>query len=295
MKSENETILYLKESAKNVRLTSRERRSISESIIRSPYVFRSYFWTTQRMVTALAVFVVFIAGTGASYAAGNSLPGDALYGFKVNVSEEVISLIAISPDAKVKAETNRAEERLAEAEILTVKGQLTEKNKTIIRDNLKKHTDNVKQNIVILATDKKQEAKEAIEEFKASLEKHETKLENLSSTLATSSSTDIEASSTDKAHLGEIISSVIEAKAEIENVEKDIEATSTEDDKGKNDNASTTDENTSDGTDGDKATSTVVIHGTSTFIIHKEFSNGLKSEESFSTSTAGINLRKRPI
>ncbi len=74
------------------------------------------------------IIAILLAG-GVSVASNNALPGDALYGVKVNVNENIREAFAFSDEAKAKAAENHAEERLEEAEKLSADGKLNEEVK----------------------------------------------------------------------------------------------------------------------------------------------------------------------
>ncbi len=233
MNQDNEIISYFKRAAQSVRLTLAERDHIKNHIIFSPYLFHSTFWTYKRLVSVVAVLALIITSGGTSFAAASSLPGDTLYGVKVNVNEEVQSIIAISPDAKVKVAADRVKERLNEADKLSARGDLTPAKQAIIKTNIKRHTEALKANIAAITSDDEktdvQEANQVIDDLKTSLDEHEVSLESqsnldASTTVAVSSKSDTKvATSTSNDKLGDIISGVIEAKAEIETLQKSLD------------------------------------------------------------------------
>jgi hypothetical protein len=277
---DNIIISNFKKSALNARLSNYERNHIRDHIIESPYMYSSHFWSYRKLVGVVAILTLLITGGGASLAASNSLPGEKLYVLKVHVNEEVKELIAISPDAKVKVAAERVKERLEEAEKLSMSGKLNTETKVIIKNNIKKHTDKVKDNVNTITAENKSpvSATKVIDELKISLDQHEAALEIISLS-------SLSASSTEKENIGSIINSVIEAKAEIENVKKSIEATSTT--KGgetkDNKNASTTSENTLNAS---TTMATDTNTGSSTpIILESSASSTIKIEKRKSTST----------
>jgi len=72
----------------------------------------------------IVIAIIILLGGGASFAAENVLPGDALYPVKVSVNEEVKSAFSFSSEAKAMYEIRRAEKRLLEAEKLAAMGRL---------------------------------------------------------------------------------------------------------------------------------------------------------------------------
>lgn len=87
--------------------------------------------------TGLLVGVFMVTGGGAmAYAAQDSLPGDILYGVKINVNERVESALAISIEAEGEVVALHAERRLQEAAILVSQGRLTEQLNKNVEDLL---------------------------------------------------------------------------------------------------------------------------------------------------------------
>lgn len=74
---------------------------------------------------SLALALILTIGVSTSYAAEGALPGDPLYAFKVNVNEPIEGSLALSASSKVAWQVELANRRLAEAEKLAVKGELT--------------------------------------------------------------------------------------------------------------------------------------------------------------------------
>ncbi len=98
----------------------------------------------QFLRVAFAVLVlVIVAGTSASYAAADALPGDALYPFKVHVNEAVQSALTFAPQAKAQLEIDRAELRLEEADQLVLLNRLTGSAKQAVEDNFDRHAQNI--------------------------------------------------------------------------------------------------------------------------------------------------------
>lgn len=232
MNQEDKTISTFRRDANNVRLSVAEKEDIKNHIIFSPYLFHSTFFTYKNLVAIAAIIALIISGGGTSFAAASSLPGDALYGVKINVNEEVKSLIAIGPDAKTKVEANRVKERLNEAEELSAKGKLTTRNQAIIKQNIKKHTTTLKQNVAILASEKKtEEATHVIDDLKNSLDQHEAALHDISNAGITKKAmaTSTGEISSESDHIDDIINTVMETKAEINTLKDALDDSSKSD------------------------------------------------------------------
>lgn len=83
------------------------------------------FLLLARMPMMAAALVLAVLGGGSALAEG-SVPGDVLYPVKIGVTEPARSLIAFTQVDKIEWETERAERRLAEAELLAASGELDE-------------------------------------------------------------------------------------------------------------------------------------------------------------------------
>jgi hypothetical protein len=92
---------------------------------------------------AIALVIAAALGGGTAAAAQASLPGDALWGFKVHVNERLAGALAASDQAHADWDLNTIKIRLAEAESLSAKGQLSTDAQADIAANLKLHAANI--------------------------------------------------------------------------------------------------------------------------------------------------------
>ena len=76
------------------------------------------------MVTLFIVLAVALSG-GVSLVAESSVPGDALYGVKTHVNENIRSVVTTTAEADAQWEADLAERRLKEIETLSLRGELT--------------------------------------------------------------------------------------------------------------------------------------------------------------------------
>ena len=136
---------------KKISLSKEEKSSIRNILIsyskKSPYysertsygrLFNFAFVANRKVLISAFVILLLILGTGTSYAAEGSLPGDMLYSIKVNVNEKIASLKAITPEAKAKFNTKIIKKRLEEADKLASGGKLNESTKDKIVKGLEK-------------------------------------------------------------------------------------------------------------------------------------------------------------
>ncbi len=100
---------------------------------------RASVWSlfAPKFAYAMAAFVLLLgSGVGTVLASEKSLPGEALYTVKVNVAEEIRSVLTFTPEDKAAWETTRVERRLSEIKTLLEDGEAIEK--TVI-ENVESH------------------------------------------------------------------------------------------------------------------------------------------------------------
>jgi|GEM_PF-951268 len=101
---------------------------------------------------AIILMIALLLGGGTSYAAESALPGDALYGVKVNLNENVRSALAVSPKAEATLQTELATRRLEEAEELAEKGKLTSALRSDIVKRFQKSSERAKTELTKMNT-----------------------------------------------------------------------------------------------------------------------------------------------
>ncbi|TSC70800.1 MAG: fatty acid desaturase 2-like [Parcubacteria group bacterium Gr01-1014_46] len=89
------------------------------------------------IMPALVLLLVFL-GTGTSYYAQSSLPGDTLYGVKTGINENVESLLAMTPESQADVNLKQVSARLDEVEALSSSGSLTEVQTVTVQNNFSK-------------------------------------------------------------------------------------------------------------------------------------------------------------
>lgn len=120
----------------------------------------------------LLIIALLLGGT--TIAAERAVPGNALYGMKININERVAGAFAISTEADADWHARAAERRLEEAEKLAAKGKLTAEAKSEIQTNFMMHADMVQEGIAKLKADGDTEAMADVStEFAATLREHE--------------------------------------------------------------------------------------------------------------------------
>ena len=126
MKIKEEEFNKSAEILKGVRLTEAEKSAMLSNIYRteiapepspiaSPFIFSSLFMREKVMI-ALASLVLILTGGG--YAAAGSLPGDPLYGIKVNVLEPLALQLTFDETAKDEYKIELLKRRVAELQEL---------------------------------------------------------------------------------------------------------------------------------------------------------------------------------
>ena len=122
---------------------------------------------------AIALIVAAAIGGGASVAAEHSLPGEALWGFKVHVNENVRAALSTSAEARANANLEAARERLSEAQTLAAQSKLSADLGTKIETNFESRADAVAENIAKLEADGRFEvAADVAARFQAMVAQH---------------------------------------------------------------------------------------------------------------------------
>lgn len=84
---------------------------------------RLYYRKIRWMQVFASVFAMLVAGTGVSLAAQRSVPGDALYGWKIHVNERIESAFTVGKERQATLEVKRLDRRLTEFEQVNSKTQ----------------------------------------------------------------------------------------------------------------------------------------------------------------------------
>lgn len=92
-------------------------------------------------IAFVLLLAALLAGGGVTAVANDAKPGDALYGYKIAVNENVQSALAFSDAGKAKVETALANQRLSEAENVASKGTLTPEVQQQLEANFQAHAD----------------------------------------------------------------------------------------------------------------------------------------------------------
>lgn len=106
-------------------------------------------------IIAIALLIAAALGGGVSAAAQSSLPGDALWGFKTTVNENVQGAFAAGDEAKANWDISVASARLDEAQKLAAQGKLNAQAQADITANLDEHAQDVADRIAKLQADGK--------------------------------------------------------------------------------------------------------------------------------------------
>lgn len=98
------------------------------------------------------VLIITITSGSLSYAAENAVPGDVLYPMKVNVNETVRGALKKTPEDQARWEAEKAERRLKEAEMMTMRASMTDEKQAQIQERFRKHADALRTRIAEMPT-----------------------------------------------------------------------------------------------------------------------------------------------
>ncbi len=139
------------------------------SAVRSPFHF-------PHALKALAVILIVGIGGGTtlSYASEKTLPGDTLYTFKVNVSEPIRGVLAVTSEEKANHHAQLIVNRVEEAKELKETGNLTPEKTEIVKNLIEKESETfVAAAVELQAEGKDEEVAETTSVILASLTDYE--------------------------------------------------------------------------------------------------------------------------
>jgi hypothetical protein len=169
---------------KNLTLTQEEKGLLRASVARSIQISRSepkpsIFYTGihhgLRMGLSTFLFIVFVGGS-VSVIADNSLPGDPLYSFKVNVNEEVKGSFIKNPEDKLSWQKTRIDNRLNEIKTLAASKTLTKAKQETAQNALNIHVEALSKEIGDLSDEKPTEALKVTAKIEKSLTEQKEEL-----------------------------------------------------------------------------------------------------------------------
>ncbi|MFA6256890.1 MAG: DUF5667 domain-containing protein [Candidatus Paceibacterota bacterium] len=137
------------------------------------YRFTFMSHSTYMKAGVLALLILSLSGATA-YASLGSLPGDMLYGVKVNVVEKVSKIAARSPESRARQESTQIERRVDEFEKLAEKGELTEAKTQVIEKHIEERLKDFDRNVTTIKERKGKNIEKIREEedLEERLEKH---------------------------------------------------------------------------------------------------------------------------
>lgn len=115
------------------------------------------------------LFIIFVGGS-VSVVADNSLPGDPLYSFKINVNEEVKGAFIKSPEDKLTWQTTRIDNRLTEIKTLAASKTLTIAKQETAQRALDTHIEALSKELGALSEEKPGKALEVTANLEKSLQ-----------------------------------------------------------------------------------------------------------------------------
>ena len=143
---------------------------------------------------AIALIVAAALGGGTSFAAQSALPGDALWGFKVGVNENVRAALAAEGKAQADFDLSAIEERMREAAALAAKGRLNAEVQADIQGNFGAHAESVQKQILRLQEKGDYAAAaDVAARFQATVATHATALANAKARASTNANANAQA------------------------------------------------------------------------------------------------------
>jgi uncharacterized membrane protein len=139
------------ENLKSIKLSSAEKDAMFKKLSgyadfhqktsTKSFHYSNYSWFAfVRQGGAMAMMAFLVFGGAVVFASNSSIPGDILYPIKVNVEEPMRNAVNFSQASKIDWESEKADRRLEEAEILTEKGYLNVEVREEIEARFEAHT-----------------------------------------------------------------------------------------------------------------------------------------------------------
>lgn len=172
-----ETKLQQLKQLKSISLSEEERGVLRASVARKIQIARAAptesYWQMGirhglRIGLSTFLFMIFVGGS-VSVIADNSLPGDALYSFKVNFNEEVRSSLMNTPEKKLSWEKTRIDRRLSEIKTLASTATLTKERQAKAQQALDIHLAKVSVGLATLSEEQPREALKITAELEENL------------------------------------------------------------------------------------------------------------------------------
>jgi len=179
-------------NAKEIKLSEEQKSSARASVLTfiksNPLPCRSseakaglpdFLFKKIVLFPAGALAIILLLGFVVSAEADTALPGDVLYQVKLS-KEQVMQALAPNDQVKTELSMQFAEERLKEAEKLTLQGKINNVDQSQIADNFQAQADNIQNNINKLNSNKNFDAaSEIASDFESSLKAHGKVLKTL--------------------------------------------------------------------------------------------------------------------
>lgn len=193
----NDITNHITKAADHVRLSDTEREKMSRVVLEymahKPLPHEEYAsisiqwfslsWIKQPVAAALAL--VFIFGSGVSYAAESALPGDALYSVKTKINESVKVALATDTEAKAAVQMELAERRIEEAAALAAENRLDADTQAALAVAFEAHAQNATEEVSVIDETDASAAAEITSRFETRLAAHEEVLALVSEADAT--------------------------------------------------------------------------------------------------------------
>ena len=116
--------------------------SVPEAVHALPVrsIYFSYLTSSSRFLTASALIIlILVSGTGVSYAAENTLPGQPLYGVKVAIVEPIQGALITTTAGQANWQNELTERRLTEASTLAAQNNLSSSTQEYLAEAVSTH------------------------------------------------------------------------------------------------------------------------------------------------------------
>lgn len=120
-------------------------------------------------IAVVGALVLVVTGSSLIAMADQALPGDALYGFKIGVNEEIKSFLKPTPAARLAFEAERTQTRLTETQTLIARGDFSAEKQAVIEKSIQKHSAEITKQAEELAAEDPQSYEQVTKKAQASI------------------------------------------------------------------------------------------------------------------------------
>lgn len=146
----------------------------------SPFYKFTFLLQMKYMKVGISTFLILLFSSTTVFASLGALPGDLLYGIKINITEKVPYFISFSSENRAKINSNNIDKRMLEFEKLADKGRLTKENTKTIENSIDQNLGRFDKNVQKIKQKNNNKIKNNLEvDLESKIKKHVEKLKKI--------------------------------------------------------------------------------------------------------------------